>query len=275
MDWARDSLGNIVHASQQGLSRHGLFCPNCEARVFRRDGKHNRTHFAHYGHSAKPECENFHPSSTASPLPLTPGFLTDKGNSASNPVIEGGLFLECTGHGNYSLYLKLPSFFVEKESCGEIKIQTGLGTRSYTNLQLERSRLVKVVPQLPLVDVIATGCLSRSAADINAYANCFRSVGNYFRARESGGKLLATEASLEWGEHYRLLTQQQIGLIPEIFGLRIEKDKGWEGWHLYDVVLPSFSDIQNQSETEILSRLLGRTIKSPTPTHISSIRRIT
>jgi hypothetical protein len=259
MDWARDWLGKDVLASEC-KTRHGLICPTCGEPVVRRAGEYKRPYFAHKNHCAKPECENYHPPTLTS----SRGFIPDKYNSSSNLSFNGGIFLRYSESGSYSLYLKLPRVSIVTESYGEVKVQTGLGVRRYTVSQLLQSQLVPVIPTLPLVEVTASGCLGSIRAEVKAYAEQFRSFGNYFKVSETGGgRLLATEEPLEWGENYRLLTQLQFGSVPAIFGLKIETTACWKGWTLYDIVLPSFSDTEGEFEIRILTRFLNRIIKAP------------
>lgn len=132
MDWARDQLGNLVHASQRGLFSYGLSCPTCGEPVRRRAGPQRRPHFAHYSYSAKPECENYHPSLHT---PATSGarhLWPNEQAAPSRPSLQGGLFLECVDRGNYTLYLKLPQISAETATAGAIEIHSGLGTRTYT-----------------------------------------------------------------------------------------------------------------------------------------------
>lgn len=263
MDWARDQLGDLVHASQRGLLSYGLSCPTCGEPVRRRAGTHRRPHFAHYSYSAKPECENYHPSLHTPAMSGARHFGRDEQAAPSRPSLQGGLFLESAGQGNYSLYLKLPQLSAETAAAGAIEIRSGLGTRTYTASQLQRPRFVPVVPRLPLAEVIAVPELAAIEAAIRAQLERFRSADNYFRASEVGGRLLASEEPLEWGERYWLLTQQTLGRVPEGLGLEMESDVERQGWHLYEFALPAFAHMGSESRIESLAGYLGRTIRSP------------
>jgi DNA polymerase IIIc chi subunit len=263
MDWARDWLGKDILASEC-KTRHGLICPTCGEPVVRRAGEYKRPYFAHKNHCAKPECENYHPSSHTPTLTGSPGVIPDNYNSSRNLSLNGGVFLRYSESGSYSLYLKLPRVSMVTESYGDVRVQTGLGVRRYTVSQLLQSQLVPVIPTLPLVEVTASWCLGSIGAEVKAYAEQFRSFGNYFKVSEAGGgRLLAIEEPLEWGENYLLLTQLQFASVPAIYGLKIETTECWKGWTLYDIVLPSFSDTEGEFEIRILTRFLDRAIKVP------------
>lgn len=265
MDWARDQLGNLVHASQRGLFSYGLSCPTCGEPVRRRAGPQRRPHFAHYSHSAKPECENYYPSWGVAAAPGPRRVSSDEPAASSAPSLQGGLFLERTDQSSYSLYLKLPQLPAGTSGAGEIEIRSGLGIRTYTVSQLYRPRLVPVVPQLPLVEVIAAGNLSAAGAAIKTHVERFRGAGNYFRASDVGGRLLVPNEPLEWGERYLLLTQQAIGPIPEGLGLGVETQKEWRGWYVYEIALPALPQMESELGREELCRYLERTIKTPRP----------
>jgi hypothetical protein len=262
MEWALDQLGNPVSASQRTLFSYGFRCGKCGEPVFRRSGPKRRPHFAHYGHSAKPECELYHP--TAGLTTYGPKYAeVVVGPASSCTSLQGGLFLECKERGSYSLYMRLPQMPVNSEGVGEIEIRSGLGVRTYTASQLQRPRLIPVIPQIPVVEVTATGDLGAIGAVINAHVDKFRVSHNYFRGSETGGRLLAPEEPLEWGGSYRLLSQQPIGQIPEFTGLEVVQTKDMRGWYLYELILPSLSQMESEVGRETLTRILGRTIRAP------------
>ena len=262
MEWALDQLGNPVSASKRALFSYGFRCGRCGEPVFRRSGPKRRPHFAHYGHNAKPECEFYHP--TAGLTTHGPGYVEMVGSAASSGTsLQGGLFLGCNERGSYSLYLKLPQIHVDTDDVSEIEIRSGLGVRTYTASQLQRPRLIPVIPQIPVAEVIATGVLGAVGAVIKARVDRFRGLHNYFRGSEIGGRLLAPEEPLEWGGSYRLLSQQSIGQIPEFAGLEVVQTVDMRGWYLYELTLPSLSQMESKAGRETLTRILGRTIRAP------------
>lgn len=262
MDWARDWLGKDVLASEC-KTRHGLICPTCGEPVVRRAGEYKRPYFAHKNHCAKPECENYHPPSHPPTLRSSRGFIPDKYNSSRNLSLNGGIFLRYSESGSFSLYLKLPRLSTDTENCGEVRLQTGLGVRRYSASELLQSRLVPVIPTLPLVEVSISGSLGDIGFNVKAYAEQFLSFGNYFKASETGGRLLAIQEPLEWGEQYFLLTQLKLGPVPAIHGLSFETTECWKGWTLYNIVLPTFLNNKNEFERTTIIRFLNRPIRIP------------
>lgn len=263
MEWALDQLGNPVSASQRALFSYGFRCGRCGEPVFRRSGQKRRPHFAHYGHNAKPECEFYHP--TTGLATHGAGYAGVVGNvAASGTSLQGGLFLESKEMGSYSLYLKLPQLPAGMDGVGEVEVRTGLGVRPpYTASQLQRPRLIPVIPQIPVAEVIATGDLGAIGAAIKTHVDRFRGLHNYFRGSETGGRLLTPEEPLEWSGSYRLLSQQAIGQIPEFAGLAVAHTNDMRGWYVYEVTLPALSQMESEAGRETLARFLGRTIRPP------------
>src|SRR5262249_26865395 len=150
--------------------------------VRRRAGQERRPHFAHYSYSAKAECEYYHPSWAAAVG--SRGTLGNDQPTSTSVLVHGGLFLERTESGDYSLYLKLPRLPAGTGTIGEIEIESGLGKRSYTGAQLQRPRFVPVMPRLPLAKVIGSGELGALAVAIKSDISRFRDMGNFFHASE-------------------------------------------------------------------------------------------
>ena len=224
MDWARDQLGNLVNASQQGLFSYGLSCPTCGEPVRRRAGPERRPHFAHYSYRAKPECESYHPSRSTASTYGTRHVQPNEHAASSGTAFQGGIFLDRTGVGSYSLYLKLPQL-PDGVGTGEIEIRSGLGVKTYTAPQLQRRRLVRVTPQFPLLDVIIRGNMFTVEAAIRNEVKSFRESGNFFRIGEAGNRLLVPDEPLEWGERYWLVTQQALEPVLEGLGLIVESER--------------------------------------------------
>lgn len=266
MDWARDQLGNLLRASEPGLFGYGLSCPTCGQPVLRRAGSQRRAHFSHYSYRAKPECENYHPSwrvSAASNRRLVAP--SETAASGRRPSQLGGIFLEPGAGGSFGLYLRLPQLPGEIGLSGEIEIRSGLGVSVYSASNLQRARLVRIVPQVPLAEVTAGGELSVVGAAVAAQVSRFKASGNYFTSGEAAGRLLEAEEPLEWGERYQLLTQQSLGRIPEGLGLRVVAGADWRGWFRYDIELPSLTRLGGGQTEESVARYLERTIRAPRP----------
>jgi len=178
----------------------------------------------------------------------------------SGPSLQSALFLERT-KGGYLLNLKLPRWLTETDGVGEIEIRSGLGVRTYTASQLQRPQLVPVIPQLPLLEVIGSGDLGEAAAAIRADVSRFGGSGNYFRVSDTGGRLLAPEEPLEWGERYRLLTQDALAPPPD--EVAVEADEKRRGWHLYEIGLPALAQAGDTDVREAIAEYLGRRIREP------------
>lgn len=263
MDWAQDQLGKLIDASQSGIFSFGLFCPTCGEPVRKRVGTHRRPHFAHYSYSAKPECENYHPSRGTTATRVPGGTGGEEHAMASGPSLSSGLFLGPKKWGGYSLYLKLPQLPASTEDVGGIEIHTGLGVRHYRTSELQRPRSVPVIPQLPIAKVMVTGDLGTTAMVIRAHVDRFLDSGNYFYGSESGGRLLVPEEPLEWGESYRLLTQWVLGPVLECDGLQVTLTEKLCDWYVYEITLPTLAQAESKSGKEALSRDLGRMIRAP------------
>jgi Competence protein CoiA-like family len=262
MDWALDRLGKLIHASERALFSYGFVCPTCGEPVRRRAGQERRAHFAHYSHSAKPECEYYHPvSATTMGRSLQTRI---SGHVAPTPTsLQGGLFLVCSESTDYTLFLKLPRLLSEAGLVGEIDIQSGLGVHTYTASQLHHRHMMRVLPQLPLVEVSASEQLHEVAAGLREIASRFKNSGNYFQISELGGRLLMTQEPLEWGERYCLLTQQPYVPTPVNFGVEITAVGERRGWYFYEVRLPTLAQSGDDVARAEFERFLGRTIRPP------------
>lgn len=266
MDWANDQLGKLVHASDKRLFSYGFTCPTCGERVRRRAGLERRPHFAHYSYSAKPDCENYHPSTNEAFA-----IATRVWERAQTPAtfetlsLRGGIFLERTEGGRFSLVLKLPRLRPDANVSGQVQIQSGLGLRTYTSAQLSRPQFLPIIPRLPLVEVLAVDQLVDAAAAINEDISLFRTSGNVFRAGNESGRLLAPEEPLEWGESYRLFTQRPLPPAPSELLCPLVAQGGTQGWFLYEFELPELSEDGDISGHEVISRFLGRGIKRRNP----------
>lgn len=261
MDWARDQLGNLIHASQQRLFSYGLSCPTCGEPVRRRAGPERRPHFAHYSHSAKPECEHYHPSwPTDGRQRYFPGG-TDKLGQPTGIRSASGIFLERTEQGSFSLYLKLPQLVIGIATVGEIEIRTGLGIRTYTASQLNRPLYVPVVARRPLAEVAASDDLVAIGMATRSEISRFRESGNFFRMNDTRARLMAPEEPLEWGEKYWLLTSHALRPFAAHLGLQVECKEERRGWYVYELALATLSPTHSASRA--LAQYLGRAIRAP------------
>lgn len=263
MDWANDQLGKLINASERSLFGYGFTCPTCGEPVRRRAGLERRPHFAHYSHSAKPDCENYHPSIYE--RSIAPGRVWQEPLVSLERIsLRGGVFLERTEGGRFSLILKLPRLRSDTDICGEVQVRSALGVRTYAGSQLRRPQFLPVAPEVPLVEVFASDQLVDAVAAIEEDISSFRVSDNVFRGSSEGGRLLSPGEDLEWGESYRICTQQQLAPAPAELKCERVAGGGTRGWFLYEVELPSATD-GNTRAREVIARYLGRTVKRPSP----------
>lgn len=265
MDWARDQLGQLVHASQTGsLSYYVLSCPLCREPVYRRAGQQRRAHFAHFSNRAKPECENYHPPAPYNSAASLPN--VDARYSGSQPNVPPAAILLDLNDDRVAIYVRLPAFPGVADSEESIEIRSGLGVRTYSLRSLCRSRIIPVTLRLPLVEVFTSsisGASGDAKAVVEAGINAFRKEGNFFRIGESAGRLLAPDEPLEWGDRYNLLTQRRLPSESRVFGVNIEVVYEKREWLLYEVTLPSLEwAIPNQAKGAI-ERYLNRRLSPP------------
>lgn len=272
MDWARDQLGRLVQASDDGFFSYGLRCPTCAEPVFRRAGGQRRPHFAHYGFGAKAGCELYRPVFTAN---VQQSYVSQERSTG----FRGGIFLgEKTG-GGFQLYLRLPRLESAIEVSGQIQIQTALGVRSLVAENLLAKQLVPLPPAVPLVEVGGWGMLSAVAESIRLDVTQFRDAGNVFRSTEDGGRLLSVEEPLELGQRYCMLGRQALVDPPADIELQITSQIEVRGWHFCEIELPTGRTACSDQLAESIGHFLGRFVRSarvrvwpvePPPHHIEA-----
>lgn len=257
VDWANDQLGRLVHAADRHLFAYGFTCPTCTERVRLRVGVQRRPHFAHYSHSPKPDCEEYHPSTYPAPI-FRPAPPVKRLRSFQRLSLQGGIFLGREEGGRFSLQLKLPRFKDESTAEGELRIQSGLGLRMFVATQLLRTQFVRVSPQVPLVDVVGSADMEEAAAAIEQDMALFRASGNFFAGNESA-RLLSPEEPLEWGESYRLMTQRPLAPAPAEIDCELLASAGAKGWFIYELRLPLRQD--SGAIEGLVSHFTGRAIR--------------
>lgn len=258
MDWARDQLGKLIHACERALFSYALLCPTCGEPVRLRAGLQRRAHFAHFSHRARPECENYHPS-----LGTGQQRLRKDQTPLNVASIHGGLYLERKARGRYLLYLKLPRLSEGPQASGEIEIRSSLGVRTYSQMQLRRRHLVPLVPKIPLLEVFGAKEVAEAVSAIRQDISCFREYGNYFRATQVGGRLLAPVEPLEWGERYLVLSRQPPPPPPR--GLLVEPHTEAHGWYFFDVALPAVESVDSNQIREAIEQFVGRPVENRRP----------
>lgn len=267
MDWARDHLGNDVPAWQGGMSGFGLTCPSCGEPVRRRAGGERRPHFAHYSHRAKPDCENYYPttSSVSIAKPGSVGLVAP--SRPKRDSLSCGLFLAAEpGRTAPTLWLRIPSVDLERTATGRIEIQSGLGYRAYRASELTTARLVPLVPQVPLATVSGFGDLLPLAAEVAGQVGAFSYDQNLFYADEKGGRFIFSDEPLEWGTRYRVLSAFAITPPLELCAeLKWRSEGRFGGWHCYEMALPStFQDLKPGLHKKV-AEFLSHRIRNPRP----------
>ena len=268
MDWARDFLGNDVPAWQGGFSVYGLWCPTCGAPVFRRAGQERRPHFAHLSRRANPECENYFPSTgQASTSGNTSNFRTSQ-TWRERSSLNCGLFLGDVSdeESPLKLWLRVPAVDVKSTQAGNLRIQTGLGFRSYEIEELNGTRLIPLRPQTPIGNCTGTGSLLPLASRIAAELDAFKHDRNLFYAEERGGRLVFQNEAIEMGSYYRLLSNTIIQ-PPSL----LHEQLGWKpcpklaDWYVYEFSLPSVFVASKPEVRTQISEFLGRQIRTSRP----------
>lgn len=261
MDWARDQLGRLVQASGGGLFSYGLKCPTCGEPVFRRLGSQRRPHFAHYGHGAKPGCELYWPSSSATAQ--SPVVRKEKGGARA-VVRRGGVFLSQRGDGGFQLTLRLPRIESAAGVSGEIQIRTGTGVRCILPENLRATQLVPLSPALPLANIVGFEMLEAVAEAIRDDVSQFRETGNFFCWSEDGGRLITRLEPLELGGRYRLLSRRAVSFTHLTFDIREIYRGKMSDWYLWEVELPNGDSRSSNELAESIARQLGRIVRAPT-----------
>jgi hypothetical protein len=264
MDWANDQLSRLVHAADRHLFAYGFTCPNCGEPVRLRAGVQRRPHFAHYSHSPKPDCEEYHPSVYPAPIFKPTAPARQAARSFQSVSLQGGIFLGREDSGRFSLHLRLPRLKDASGVEGELRIQSALGVRTFSATHLLRPQFMRVSPQVPLVDVSGTGDMEEAAAAIEQDISVFRASGNFFVGTESA-RLLAAEEPLEWSEIYRLLTRRPLPPAPAEIGCELLASAGTRDWFLYELRLPALQQEANGRIGAIVSHFTGRAVRVPIP----------
>lgn len=264
MDWARDHLGNDVPAWQGGLFAFGLVCPSCGEPVRRRAGIERRPHFAHYSHRAKPECDNYFPSTAHLQSPthsaaLHPAYPRD--------ALNCGLYLDLTRGGDtLKLWLRIPSIDTDLIRTGSIQIQSGLGVHVFPSSALSTARLVHLRPMVPLGTCTGVGDLLPLGSRVSMELAAFVNGVNLFYAGERGGRFVFPEEPLEWGARYRLVSATpQKPPAAVLSALEWQPRPMFAEWHVYELSLPSVFSSSRQDLPSQIGEFLSRKIRTARP----------
>lgn len=268
MDWARTSQGRLVYAPDLTYPLLGLSCPKCGAPVFLRRGRDRRPHFAHLSHRARPDCEDYYPSAGD----LGNGGISRGGKKALLSPRPGslqfGLFLIYRADtGQFGLWLRVPCLPASAGLAGSLIINSGAGRKVLDAAGLAKPQSVKLaLTRIPLAECTGSGDLVELARHVTNQTDSFGSGINLFLQTEAGARYLSPGEPAEWGASYWALSALRLqppeGIAPLI---------GWEpsghldGWHVYNVTLPSHTSSAHPELETRASAFLGRSIKAARP----------
>lgn len=255
MNWATDQLGRLLQASEGGFLSYGLRCPNCGEPVFRRAGGQRRPHFAHFGFSAKPDCELYYPAVAGGSR-----FASSNADAMRSVSRSGGVFLSARTGGAFELLLRLPRLESPAGVSGEIQLQTALGTKVVSAESLVGKQFIRLVPAIPLVDVVGSGALVPLAEAIRLDASQFKEGRNFFRAGQGVGRLLQPQEPLECGLRYYFLGRNPLPPAPYGTGVSMGGTLEVRGWHFCTVDLPASREEEFERLGILVGSWLGRTI---------------
>lgn len=256
MDWAINSAGDHVKAGASGASGYSLRCPVCKAKVYHRQGSYNRPHFAHYSGNFDRACELYSPGTGgfAGPRSATSALLTPP--SRESPVLVW-LDREFVA---LSLHLRLPR--VPSGYASTLRISSLLGVRPYSGEELTRTSFVRLPLNEPPAEVTTSPKDPAAEMWVEEALRQFRLSGNYFRATSTGGVLERTDAALELGEDYFLVTQRPL-LAPHPPALVHSRPSRQLGsWMVYHLHLRDDPNIHDDDIADLRS-YLGRSIVPP------------
>lgn len=282
MDWAKNSLNEIVHAQRGVYIGYGMTCPTCGEAVYLKPGQKRRPHFAHYSNRANPDCEYYYPSQDALKSSISRSPIINPSLYPRHESLRCGLFLvylpETSG---FELSLRIPSIESFKQMNGSLEIQLTTGVKNFTSAQLIKAYSVKLSPTVPLLECEGIGDLLPLSEHIRDQASSFIEGMNLFAVSEGRGRFLFPSESLEWGGRYWIVTAEPI-IPPKRVTALVEWNRlgSLDNWQVYEVELRStFIASRFNLEKEALSEFFGRIIRTrqprayivfPLPHHLSS-----
>lgn len=260
MRWAINHRSQHVRADAPGVySWLELHCPVCKQRVFPRRGAVREAHFAHYGGNSSKACELYQPGEgeATSSSTVTQGTAhTHKKKAFGTPALlwRGEQSLPA------SLYLRLPSNPGGFDS--SVKI-ISRATSQFRGADLSRPMFAGLRLQVPPAELETVPADSALEALIKDTLSHFKFAGNYFRATNEGGVLLAPGDPLELGEDYWLVSQTPLR-EPVPHHLRIYERRSDRAWFVYRIALPLVEGNAVEVMGELTSYLQRKVIR-PSP----------
>ncbi len=260
MKWAINHRNQHVRADTPGVySWLELHCPVCKQRVYPRRGAVREAHFAHYGGNSSKVCELYQPGDGES---NGASAVTQSANHAHKRSEFGTPALLWISEQPFpaSLYLRLPS-----SPCGfgsSVKI-ISRATSQFLGADLARPMFAGLRLQVPPAELEIVPADLALEALINETLSHFKFAGNYFRATNGGGVLLAPDDPLEQGEDYWLVSQTPLR-EPVSDHLRVDERRSDRAWFAYRIALP----LSEGDAAEVLGELasyLQRKVIRPSP----------
>jgi hypothetical protein len=260
MRWAINHRSQHVRADAPGVySWLELNCPVCKQRVFPRRGPVREAHFAHYGGNSSKACELYQPGegeATSSSTVTQGATHTHKKKAFGAPA----LLWRSEQSFPASLYLRLPSNPGGFDS--SVKI-ISRATSQFRGADLARPMFAGLRLQVPPAELETVPADLALEALIKETLSHFKFTGNYFRATNEGGVLLASGDPLELGEDYWLVSQTPLRQ-PVPHHLRIDERRSDRAWFAYRIALSLVEEDVVEVMAELTSYLQRKVIR-PTP----------
>ena len=258
MHWAIDSSGTHIEAGTNSARGYGLRCPCCKALVYHRHGSFNRPHFAHYSGRSNRTCELYYPSHDAT---VGNGHSAIRGaptNGFSSPALVWRDSASLTA----SLHLRLPR--LPEDYSSSIRVQSLLGIESFREGSLCRTRFTP----LPLHSPPAVAATAPRDDELDFLLedvlSQFRLTDNYFRATATGGILERSDATLELGAAYILVSQRALSTPQPPSLIAVGEARQQRSWTVQRFQLRDDPELYAVDIPE-LTAYLGRHIVPPKP----------
>lgn len=258
MKWAINHRSKHVRADAPGVySWLELHCPVCKQRVFPRRGAVREAHFAHYGGNSSKACELYQPGEATSASTFAQSAThAHKKSAFGTPAI----LWRSEQPFPAGLYLRLP--YSSGGFGSSVKI-ISRATSQFRGADLARPMFAGLRLQVPPAELEIVPADPALEALINETLSHFKFAGNYFRATNDGGVLLAPGEPLEQGEDYWLVSQTPLR-EPVSEYLRVEERRSDRAWFAYRITLPLIEG----DAVEVLGELtsyLQREVIRPSP----------
>lgn len=228
MKWAINSSGEHVRAGERFAKQGSLRCPECKRRVYHRQGPWRQAHFAHFSGNSNQKCELYNPGIGSSFAGSEGGEQEINITLIDNPT-QGipALIWREEQPIPLSLMLRMPQYINNDEPT--ILVSSGLGQRRLDKKLLQKVTFTPVALNIPPA-VIQINPTSFYLEDkLKKILRNFKHENNIFRHHLGGGVLIDSDAAIELGSTYFIVTQRQLpSALPEALEiLRTRVDKSW------------------------------------------------